>query len=51
MSIECQFKEGQYCFIFTKNGTKLKLKTNIWTRLNHLRRDNIVSFLQKIGLN
>ena len=29
------FKEGQYCFIFTKNRTKLKLKTNIWTRLNH----------------
>jgi len=27
--------ERQYCFIFTKIGTKLKLKTNIGTKLNH----------------
>jgi len=30
-----QFEEGQYCFIFTKIRTKLKLKTNIGTKLSH----------------
>jgi len=30
-----EFEEGQYCFIFTKIGTKLKLKTNIGTKLSH----------------
>ena len=30
-----KFKEGQHCSILTTIGTKLKLKRNIGTKLNH----------------